>query len=148
MANVSAYPTSSHQRIKNTIVFCGNTGRLQATPLVVSAIEGYLDRGGKLSFTFLGSGAHIHLFRELSDRWNNVVCLEYLPLGVKFFQFSSNTVRSLVGFILDKGSCGAACPGIYYRSFFQYRTCELTFSTKGNDDDTLPDYLDFFFRNP
>ena len=78
--NASAYPTESHQRIKNTMVFCGNAGRLQEIPLVVSAIEGYLERGGKLSFTFLGSGTHAHLFRELSDRWSNVVCLGYLPL--------------------------------------------------------------------
>ncbi len=78
--NASAYPTRSHQRIKNTMVFCGNAGRLQEIPLVISAIEGYLKRGGKLSFTFLGSGTHAHLFRELSDRCNNVVCLGYLPL--------------------------------------------------------------------
>jgi hypothetical protein len=145
--NASAYPTGSHQRIKNTMVFCGNAGRLQEIPLVVSAIEGYLERGGKLSFTFLGSGTHARLFRELSDLWNNLACLGYLPLDVKFFSVFEQD-SSLASWI-HSGQRGLVSPPVLefiIDIFFSMEHGKLTFSSKAKDDDTLPYYFDFFSK--
>ncbi len=78
--NASLFPIKNLRRKQQTIIFCGNAGRLQEIPLLVSSIDLYLKRGGCLKFTFMGAGVNSHLFKQLSDRWDNVNCLEYLPL--------------------------------------------------------------------
>ncbi len=80
LENASAYPSFSRQRIKNSIIFCGNAGRMQEMPLIISAIKLYLDRGGLLKFTFIGAGLYSSLIFELSQKWKNVVYLGVLPL--------------------------------------------------------------------
>ena len=67
---------TSHQK-KKGFSFCGNAGRLQRIPLLVEAIECYLDRGGKLEFAFAGSGVYSHQIRLLSEKYENV---KYLGL--------------------------------------------------------------------
>jgi hypothetical protein len=49
-----------HQRLNKIkgFSFCGNAGRLQRIPLLISAIEVYLDGGGQLMFAFAGGGVH------------------------------------------------------------------------------------------
>ena len=81
LENASAYPSCKRQRIKNTIIFCGNAGRLQEIPLVISAIDHYLKQGGLLSFTFVGAGLYSNLIVELSRRWSSVSYLGSLPMA-------------------------------------------------------------------
>lgn len=61
------------------IVFCGNAGRLQRIPLILSAIESYLKQGGKMTFTFIGSGIHSELISDLAEKYKAVKFLGYLP---------------------------------------------------------------------
>lgn len=78
--NASAYPNSGRQRIKNTMVFCGNAGRMQEIPLLISAIELYLSRGGSIKFSFLGAGLYVNRIIEISNRHEGITYLGYLPL--------------------------------------------------------------------
>lgn len=56
-------------------VFCGNAGRLQRIPLLISAIEKYLRQGGKLNFIFAGAGFYENDLKTLSGKFkDNVVC--------------------------------------------------------------------------
>lgn len=52
--------------------FCGNAGRLQRIPLLITAIENYLDNGGKLNFAFAGSGIYENEISRLADIYENV----------------------------------------------------------------------------
>ena len=55
--------------------FCGNAGRLQRIPLLVEAIDHYLDSGGQLEFAFAGGGVYAEALRDLASRHANVVYL-------------------------------------------------------------------------
>lgn len=64
---------SSSQAARNMdIVFCGNAGRLQRIPLLISAIREYLEKGGKLKFTFAGSGVHAEDINSLAKNYEQV----------------------------------------------------------------------------
>ena len=77
--NASLYPKKGLNRSKNTIIFCGNAGRLQEIPLLTASIDLYLKRGGILKFTFLGSGIYTYQIEDLAKRWSNVSYLGYFP---------------------------------------------------------------------
>lgn len=66
------------QRTKD-IVFCGNAGRLQRIPLLVSAIKDYLQQGGKLQFTFAGGGVHAPDLQALANTYGEVDYLGTVP---------------------------------------------------------------------
>lgn len=52
--------------------FCGNAGRLQRIPLLVEAIERFLDEGGTLDFAFAGGGVFGNRLKELAARYPQV----------------------------------------------------------------------------
>jgi len=52
--------------------FCGNAGRLQRIPLLVNAIERYLDAGGSLEFAFAGGGIFAPTLKKLADGYPQV----------------------------------------------------------------------------
>lgn len=54
------------------VVFCGNAGRLQRIPLLISSIKEYIQCGGKLSFTFAGAGVHAEDIRTLASQFSQV----------------------------------------------------------------------------
>ena len=66
------------QRFKD-IVFCGNAGRLQRIPLLITAIREYLQKGGKLRFTFCGGGVHVPEVKALADAYDQVEYLGIIP---------------------------------------------------------------------
>lgn len=49
--------------------FCGNAGRLQRIPLLTEAIDNYLSKNGRLSFTFVGAGIHSHLLETMAAKY-------------------------------------------------------------------------------
>lgn len=53
---------------KRGFSFCGNAGRLQRIPLLIDAIERYLDEGGKLEFAFAGGGVYAPELKNLAER--------------------------------------------------------------------------------
>ena len=57
--------------------FCGNAGRLQRIPLILSAIEAYYNQGGKLKFTFAGGGVFAKQIEAFSKKHLN---FEYVGL--------------------------------------------------------------------
>ncbi|KFZ29214.1 hypothetical protein IDAT_05960 [Pseudidiomarina atlantica] len=63
---------------KSDIVFCGNAGRLQLIPTLVEAIAKFLEQGGNLTFTFVGSGVNADKLRELALKYEQVSYLGYL----------------------------------------------------------------------
>jgi len=71
-------PLPMAQRNKD-IVFCGNAGRLQRIPLLINAIRDYLQKGGKLCFTFCGGGVHVPEVKMLADAYNQVDYLGIIP---------------------------------------------------------------------
>lgn len=71
-------PVPMAQRTKD-IVFCGNAGRLQRIPLLMSAIQDYLQQGGKLRFTFAGGGVHVPDVRALAEAYSQVDYLGIIP---------------------------------------------------------------------
>lgn len=52
--------------------FCGNAGRLQRMPLLISAIDEYCQQGGNLPFVFAGAGVYAEDLRLLSEKYSNV----------------------------------------------------------------------------
>jgi hypothetical protein len=52
--------------------FCGNAGRLQRIPLLINAIERYLEAGGALEFAFAGGGVFAPDIKGLSKRYPQV----------------------------------------------------------------------------
>lgn len=52
--------------------FCGNAGRLQRIPLLVSAIREYIRRGGTLSFVFAGGGVFACHLEKLASEFLQV----------------------------------------------------------------------------
>lgn len=71
-------PVPAKQRSKD-IVYCGNAGRLQRIPLLMSAIRAYLQQGGKLRFTFAGGGIHVPDIQALASAYEQVNYLGVLP---------------------------------------------------------------------
>lgn len=71
-------PVPMAQRSKD-IVFCGNAGRLQRIPLLIAAIGEYLQKGGKLRFTFAGGGVHSPNLKALADAYEQVDYLGFIP---------------------------------------------------------------------
>lgn len=59
-------------------VFCGNAGRLQCIPLLLSAIKSYLDCGGRLPFVFAGGGIHAASIERLSEEYSQIKYLGIL----------------------------------------------------------------------
>ena len=68
-------------------VFCGNAGRVQQMPVLLGAIEDYVNNGGKLKFTFAGGGVYATQIENLSRKYTQVTYLGYVK---------SSTVNSLV----------------------------------------------------
>lgn len=66
-----------NERIKG-IVFCGNAGRLQRIPLVILAVQEYLNRGGKLEFCFIGDGLYSNELKQLASENKKVSYYGYL----------------------------------------------------------------------
>jgi len=73
---VTAVPTADRTR---DIVFCGNAGRLQRIPLLMTAIRDYLHNGGKLRFTFAGGGVHAPDVEALANAYDQVDYLGMIP---------------------------------------------------------------------
>lgn len=71
-------PVPMAHRTKD-IVFCGNAGRLQRIPLLMTAIREYLQRGGNLRFTFAGGGVHTPDVKALADAYEQVDHLGFIP---------------------------------------------------------------------
>ena len=71
-------PVPMEQRTRD-IIFCGNAGRLQRIPLLMSAIEDYLKQGGKLHFTFAGGGVHAPDVEALANAYEQVDYLGLIP---------------------------------------------------------------------
>ena len=61
------------------MVFCGNAGRLQLIPLLLGAIESYIEKGGLLPFAFAGGGVYAPKIKELANRHPQVNYLGVLP---------------------------------------------------------------------
>jgi len=71
-------PLPVAQRTKD-IVFCGNAGRLQRIPLLMTAIRDYIQKGGKMTFTFVGGGLYVPEIKTLSDTYEQVDYLGFIP---------------------------------------------------------------------
>ena len=66
------------ERIKG-FVYCGNAGRLQRIPLLLEAIEQYLNENGHLPFVFAGGGVYSSDVKQLAQRYGQVTHLGILP---------------------------------------------------------------------
>ena len=72
--NPSAYSLeSSYEEKHDSVIFCGNLGRMQQIPLLTKGISRYLDLGGALKFIFVGGGVYSHLIDELAANYSQVV---------------------------------------------------------------------------
>jgi glycosyltransferase involved in cell wall biosynthesis len=78
--NASSFPIKNRKRQYQSIIFAGNFGRLQDIPLIISAVDLYMQNKGTMRFTFIGSGVYKRIIEELSDKWENVDYLGYLPI--------------------------------------------------------------------
>ena len=74
----SVVPVPVAERTKD-IVYCGNAGRMQRMPLLLSAIRGYLQLGGTLQFTFAGGGIFASDIKTLACSFEQVNYLGVLP---------------------------------------------------------------------
>ncbi len=64
---------------KKGFVYCGNAGRLQRIPLLLAAIERYLNEGGQLPFVFAGGGVYKSAIEKLASQFEQVSYLGVLP---------------------------------------------------------------------
>ncbi|MDY0206179.1 MAG: glycosyltransferase [Pseudomonas sp.] len=64
---------------KKGFVYCGNAGRLQRIPLLLAAIERYLNEGGQLPFVFAGGGVYRGAVEKLASQFKQVSYLGVLP---------------------------------------------------------------------
>lgn len=64
---------------KKGFVYCGNAGRLQRIPLLLAAIERYLNEGGQLPFVFAGGGIYRGAIEKLASQFEQVSYLGVLP---------------------------------------------------------------------
>lgn len=62
-----------------SIIYCGNAGRLQRIPLLISSIRRYLSSGGALSFEFVGGGVYKEQLELLANEFDNVNYYGVLP---------------------------------------------------------------------
>jgi glycosyltransferase involved in cell wall biosynthesis len=72
-------PSVSIEKRTMDIVFCGNAGRLQRIPLLMTAIREYLQKGGNLHFTFVGGGLYVPDIKDLSKAYDQVNYLGVIP---------------------------------------------------------------------
>lgn len=70
--------TAAPERTKG-FVYCGNAGRLQRIPLLLAAIERYLNEGGQLPFVFAGGGVYRSAVEQLASKFTQVSYLGVLP---------------------------------------------------------------------
>tara|TARA_B110000879_G_C11086676_1_gene477185 strand:- start:26 stop:1198 length:1173 start_codon:yes stop_codon:yes gene_type:complete len=75
---IKSISPAPHQK-EDGFIFCGNIGRLQRIPILIESINAYLNRGGNLKFTFIGSGIHSSLIQDLANKNSNVSYLGKLP---------------------------------------------------------------------
>ena len=74
--NLLANPAVSFENIDTSkpkipgFSFCGNAGRLQRIPLVLSAIKTYFKEGGELDFTFAGGGVYANDIKDFSKEFS------------------------------------------------------------------------------
>ena len=61
--------------------FCGNAGRLQRIPLLLSAIRRYLGEGGRLKFAFAGGGVFSPDIAEVASAFEQVEYLGKISAG-------------------------------------------------------------------
>ena len=69
--------------IRNTpkskdFVFCGNAGRVQQIPVLLDAIESYINEGGTLKFSFAGGGVYAPKIEELAEKLSQVTYYGYV----------------------------------------------------------------------
>ena len=60
-------------------VYCGNIGRLQRIPLLLKAIQQYLNENGQLPFVFAGGGVYSSDVKKLAQHYEKVTYLGALP---------------------------------------------------------------------
>lgn len=60
------------EKQKNSIIYCGNLGRLQRIQLLIDSIKKYIDDGGNLEFVFVGGGVFSQKIHELSKKYPQV----------------------------------------------------------------------------
>jgi len=73
--------------------FTGNLGRQQRIPLLLEAIEIYINKGGKLEFNFAGGGVYSDLIHKLSKsyssiKYHGIVSAEKAGLIVNNFEWA------------------------------------------------------------
>lgn len=76
--SIAVTPVDMDKRTKG-VVFCGNAGRLQRIPLLMTAIRDYLQQGGKLRFVFAGGGLHAPDVQALANAYEQVDYLGFIP---------------------------------------------------------------------
>lgn len=69
--SVSFENTNAATSRKAGFSFCGNAGRLQRIPLLLSAISQYYESGGTLAFHFAGGGVYSDELRAFARRFEN-----------------------------------------------------------------------------
>ena len=75
--NVLANPAVSFDGIDTSkpkisgFSFCGNAGRMQRIPLILTAIETYFKQGGELDFTFAGGGVYANHLKDFSKKFSH-----------------------------------------------------------------------------
>lgn len=68
-------------KISNSVVYCGNLGRMQEVPLLLDSIDDYLKSRGNLTFTFIGAGIYKQDIIDLTKKWPSKIFYKgYLPL--------------------------------------------------------------------
>lgn len=60
------------EKQKNSIIYCGNLGRLQRIQLLIDSIKKYISNGGGLEFVFIGGGVFSQKIHELSVKYPQV----------------------------------------------------------------------------
>ena len=70
--------TETELERKKGFLYCGNAGRLQRIPLLLEAIEQYLNAGGLLPFVFAGGGIYISAIEKLAVQFEQVSYLGVL----------------------------------------------------------------------
>lgn len=60
-------------------VYCGNAGRLQRIPLLLQAIEEYIQQGGSLPCVFAGGGMYAKAVQQLAGKYGQVSYVGVLP---------------------------------------------------------------------
>jgi glycosyltransferase involved in cell wall biosynthesis len=80
----------SDEGVEGDVIFCGNAGRFQRIPLLISSIQAYYRQGGRLRFTFAGDGVYREALRRLADELETVTYLGLLPAAEATRQVSQH----------------------------------------------------------